>query len=264
VNDGYTEIRNYLSRELRERQARNPAYSLRRFARQIAISPAGLSEFLSGKRGLSKAKAEKVLDFLGESIEEREALLKRLPSSRNHQLADSSSYTLTAPDHYKVICDWHHFAVLSLVKTKNFRPSTDWIASTLGIPKSQTKKAVDRLFSLGLLKETKNKKWMRTHKTLSTTDQIKNLAVRHSHYQDLELARQSLNRDAIEERDFTAMTMAINPEKIPEAKQRIRKFSQKLSHVLEADPKLEVYRLTVHLFPLRGEAYKEKKNENSI
>ncbi|MGZ3699878.1 MAG: helix-turn-helix domain-containing protein, partial [Bdellovibrionota bacterium] len=58
----YSEL---LNEAFAERKAKNPSYSLRAFARYLAISAAALSQVLSRKRDLSKRNALKVAERLG-------------------------------------------------------------------------------------------------------------------------------------------------------------------------------------------------------
>ena len=53
----------------------------------------------------------------------------------------------------------------------------------------------------------------------------------------------------MDERDFSGITMAINVEKLDEAKEMIRAFRRKLCKFLETGKKTEVYTLRVQLFP---------------
>ena len=47
------------------------------------------------------------------------------------------------------------------------------------------------------------------------------------------------------------MTMAINKEKLPEAKERIKKFRRELSQFLnEGETNNEVYNLSISLYPV--------------
>lgn len=83
-----------------------------------------------------------------------------------------------------------------------------------------------------------------------TTSDVANSEIRRSHLQNIELMRLSLERDGLNVSDPTAMTMAIDPTRIPEAKKRIRKFRRDLCRYLEGGRKLEVFRIYLHLFPL--------------
>ena len=52
-----TDYREFLRRELTRRVQRNPAYSLRAFARDIRVSPSTLSEALRGRFDFSAPQA---------------------------------------------------------------------------------------------------------------------------------------------------------------------------------------------------------------
>lgn len=51
-------LRLFLAEELASRKQRNPAYSLRAFARRLQMSPSFLSEVLKGKKAVSPSRAE--------------------------------------------------------------------------------------------------------------------------------------------------------------------------------------------------------------
>ena len=73
---------------------------------------------------------------------------------------------------------------------------------------------------------------------------------------------ESLENDPIEVRSMTSMSMAIDPEKLPEARRLIEEFQEKLSTFLESENKERAYQLPISLFPLdkeRGTREGEKK-----
>jgi hypothetical protein len=67
----------------------------------------------------------------------------------------------------------------------------------------------------------------------------------------LEKAVISVEEDPIEARSMTGMTMAIDPAKLPEAKQMITEFNRGLCKFLESGPRKQVYQLGVCLYPLQ-------------
>ena len=56
------QIGDILKKELTQRQSNNPAYSLRAFARFLEISPATLSQIISGKRGVSVKRLDHIMN----------------------------------------------------------------------------------------------------------------------------------------------------------------------------------------------------------
>ena len=166
---------------------------------------------------------------------------------------DSSYLQLTA-DQFRVVSEWYYFAILSLVKTADFQSNSEWIAQRLGISVPQVNQAIDRLERLGLIENERGRIHLNQTR-YRTTDDVMNLSVRKSHFETLELAKQSLEQNAIEERDFSSITMAVDVEQLAQAKSLIRKFQDDLDALLEGDEqkqksRTEVYRLAVQLFPL--------------
>jgi uncharacterized protein (TIGR02147 family) len=90
----------------------------------------------------------------------------------------------------------------------------------------------------------------RSEKNYRTPDDVVDSSLKKGNAETLDLARESLYRDAIDERDFTAVTVAVNPKNLRTAKEMIRKFQDDLCDRLEDGTRTEVYRLSVQLFPL--------------
>lgn len=237
-------------------QSKNTKYSLRSYSRKVGIHAGALSSIMNGKRNVSRGMAEKITRKLLVDPQERAELLNLFPEKRKYRNTSemeqdqSSRYLEIEASSFKLIAEWEHFAVLSLVKTSNFKNNYKWIGDRLGITRFRAMEVVDRLISLGFLVLTEDGVLKRVHAQIRSSDETVNLSVRKSHEENLELARESLQRDAISERDFTSLTMAIDPEKMGKAKEMIRKFQDDLSDVLETGKKKEVYRFSIQLFPL--------------
>src|SRR5690606_36043223 len=67
----HQDYRSFLAAEFDRRQARNPAYSLRAFARDLKIAPSTLSEIFNRQHGLSPVRAARVAAEMGMSKDER-------------------------------------------------------------------------------------------------------------------------------------------------------------------------------------------------
>lgn len=246
------EIRKILSSEITKAQAHNPSYSLRAFARKIGIQPSALSEILNGKRNVTRKMAARILDHLCVNPEQAQTLMSKLNNKRmaSEAISSRSEFVQVNMDHYHVISEWYYFAILSLAETKGFKVQPEWIARRLNISIPNTRIALKRLERLGLLK--RNPKghlvWAGVH--FKTSNDVVNMSLRRSHYQNLELAKASLDKDEVSVRDFSSMTMAIDPKKIPEAKEMIKEFRRRLSDFMESGEKQEVYRICLQLFPL--------------
>lgn len=245
-----------LLKKYEEARLRNPRWSLRAFANKVGISSGSLSEIFQGKRVLSSQLKRKISVHLQLSpSEEVDFFEEELPDRlKTHRL----EYMKLTNDHFHMISDWWHYAILNLVNTHGFKPSVSWIAHRLGLEESTVEEAWERLFRLGQLKK-ENKKVVRAYARLETSDNVINLSVQKSHLQDLELKEKSLLNFSPDVRDHTSMTLTLNNNSIPKAKELIRIFQDRFSEEIESTPGEEVYKLSIALFPLTQSLSNPKK-----
>jgi uncharacterized protein (TIGR02147 family) len=241
-------------------QQKNPSYSLRAFAKKLNLSPSALSEILNGKRKVSLKMAVAIYERLGANPIDMNELTKSFTKNikRDSELealeADESeklNFLELSADQFNIIEKWHHFAILSLIETKDFKPNVEWMAKRINITATEVKLALERLERLGLVKCNERKtKISLTGGPLITSDDISNQAVKRSHYEDLKFAEGVLDNVNVVDRDFTAVTIAVDSKKLPKAKKMIREFQDRLSQFLESGDKDEVYKMTFYLYPL--------------
>jgi uncharacterized protein (TIGR02147 family) len=253
--DAQSTIQNMLRTTLVERQAKNPAFSLRSFAKKLGMSASAVSEILAGKRRVSIKLAGRILDRLAIAPDEREQVMQKFATNAKRAGASAhaptnTNYTQLSADHFHAVSDWYHFAILSLMETKIFKDDPVWIAERLGIRLSDAAQALERMQRLGMIRFDKNGQKQPSSSSFESPDEVANLALRKAHQQNLELAARSLEEDSVEVRDVTSMTMSIDPSKLKEAKRMIRDFQDRVSELLESGEKSEVYKINIQLFPL--------------
>jgi uncharacterized protein (TIGR02147 family) len=249
-------IQNLLRSHLLLAQSKNPKYSLRSYSRKVGIHAGALSSIMNGKRNVSRDMAEKITRKLLIDPQKRSEVLGMFPEKRKYRNTEEMKqdegprYLEIEASSFRMIAEWEHFAVLSLIKTVDFKNNYQWIADRLGITVYRAQEVVERLISLGFLELTSKNELNRLQANIRSSDDTVDLSVNKSHEETLELAKESLHRDLISERDFTTITMAIDPEKMAIAKEMIRKFQDELSDVMESGKQKQVYRLSMQLFPL--------------
>lgn len=253
-------IKNLLLQELARRQTRNSAYSLRAFARDLGIGVTSLSDVLADKRNLSKTNLAKVMERLAVSPVEKDRLWENYKQNAS-RAQDLDEKTLLEEDIFRLISDWYYLAVLNLTKVHDFQGHAEWIANRLGIKLEEAEEALLRLERLELVKKTRGQ-YVRTKKQLTTSRDIPSSAIRKHHSQNLVLAEQSLHRDPVEYREFGSVTVSVNPEKLPLAKELLLKTRKKIVDLLDNGATSEVYTLSFQLFPLtRLQILTEDKND---
>jgi len=241
----------WLRAEFRERQASHPGYSQRQFARRLGLPSGRASELISGKRRITPALAEKLAERLALSPRKRAQFFHAVLAERFAlpTTAPANEAYLLAEDTFQVIADWYHFAILSLMQTDDFEAAPPRIAQRLGIRAAEARQALERLQRVGLIRRQRGR-WVRTKQNLTTSWDISSPALRHSHRQELQRALAALELVPPEERDVSALTMAIDPRQLPKAKKLIREFQSAMETVLETGRRTEVYTLNVQLLPI--------------
>jgi uncharacterized protein (TIGR02147 family) len=249
-------FRSYLRSELLRRCRANPRYSLRAFARTLDYDPSSLSKILQGRRPLGPRTIERFGSALGldekavrqfiydERVSKVQGYLPTSPDNAYHQLS---------LDTFQVISDWYHYAILELIHVKGFRPSVRWIANTLCLRSNEVEAAIARLKKVGLLKVTEKGRFIEVRGDRLTTVGTpgSTAAFRNMQRQLLLKALHAMEATPIDERDQSSMTMAIDSRKLPQAKEKIRRFRRELCGFLtRVNERDAVYALTVALFPL--------------
>ncbi len=250
-------IQNLLRSNLLLAQRKNPKYSLRSYSKKIGIHVGALSYIINGKRNVSKTLAEKITRKLLIDPQKRNEILSLFPEKRKYLTTAQKEAATPEPlflqieaSEFKLIAEWEHYAILNLVKTKDFQSDTEWIAKRLGITQTRVRDVIERLLILGFIQKDIQGNLSRIAANIRSSDDTVDMSVRKSHDENLDLARESLHRDTIKERDFTSMTMAIDPAKMDAAKEMIRKFQDQIYELLTKGEQSEVYRISIQLFPL--------------
>lgn len=236
-------FRLHLQNELRRRTQSNAAYSIRSFARHLSVDPSFLAKILAGKRSVTQRTVIRFSEKLGLA-----------PQQVNEYIKEKNlpAFSALDSDHFECVADWEHYAILELIQAKDFQPEISHIAKRLGISRAAAQAAVERLQRLGLLTTNAEGKWISARGNNTTTAHpYTNSAFRQLQKQILQQALEALESIPLEKRDQSSITMCIDPKKIPEAKERIKKFRRELMEFLEAsDERTSVYQLSISLFPV--------------
>ncbi len=99
---------------------------------------------------------------------------------------------------------------------------------------------------------------MKVHEDVRTTEDIKSQALKDSHKETMRMGIDKLDQIEVELRDFSSSTIAIDLNKLPEAKAIIREFRQKMAALLSGGEKTDVFQLAIQFYPLTQTI--EKKN----
>lgn len=249
-------FRDCLRRELAARLDRNPRYSLRAFARSLDVPASTLSRALAGKRSISLEAAQRIAAALDLAPKEKAHFLDSLSETPTRRGASRATEVSEVDEEtFRVIADWQHYAILELTYLKAFRPEAGWIAKRLGISEMEASLALDRLLRLGLLR-WEGRKLKKTRRTLwkSPDGDAASQPMRRYQQQCLAKATDALDTIPFGKRTASAMTMPIDPAKLPLVRRMIEEFALEVCRTAAAGNMTDVYQLTIHFHSLlKGE-----------
>lgn len=248
-------IRSLVKDHISTVKKRNPLFSMRAYAKKLGISVGGLSSFISGKTDYSVETLEKIVTDIIPSPEERKDILKEYNIYLLEKLTEKTKssnydYRLLKEDEIAFIKDWYHYAILFLIRTKDFKLDILWIAKRLGITSNEVELALSRLVHLNLITINSDQTVSLLNNAVKTSDDVSNNSLRIMHKQMLYLAGQSLDNDSVELRDIISLTLPVNTKNLPKAKEILRRCQDDLMALLPAEEMNEVYHALFALYPV--------------
>jgi uncharacterized protein (TIGR02147 family) len=256
--------RDFIVKELKRRQALNPAYSLRAFARDLNVTISRISEVLTGKTGLSVERALHIAQVfeweedqtslfidLVESEHNRSPLGRKLAKER---LALRTTQARILPqEEFSLISEWYYVPMIELLQTKPGNYSPAFLGQRLGLDERTATEAIMKLQQLKLI-EWKEDALVATNKVRTTPKGIRSEATRKFHKQILKKAEAAIDTQPLEKRSITSAVMAVDQAQLQKIQERIREFRNELMKEIESAPaKNAVYCMSLNFFEMTVE-----------
>jgi len=261
--------RTILAETLSERTAVNPHYSLRAFARDLEISPQQLSNVINGRRGISPAASEKIAARLELTPHQKEVFCESLKAefsvsksqkivaqAKLASLAKESTTKTLELDLFKAISNWHHMALIELIKIsgKKLSPNQsqrlNWLSQKLGVPENEVKLALRRLERLELVRKTPTG-YAVNQDTVISDQGLSPESIRNYHRQILEKSLAALAFQTSDERYGSSSTLPVKVKNLARAKKLIQKFRVEFAkEISDHEDGEEIYALSLQFFRL--------------
>jgi uncharacterized protein (TIGR02147 family) len=257
----FKDAREYLVFEHHLRKTRRPSYSMRAFARDLAISPSSLNDFLRARVGMSPSRIERISRILNwsdsrkqhfreliQSKHERDPVLRQtaLVSVRRRLKEGSFALSLEA---FKIISDWYHLAIIELCSIRNHL-DVSTIATELKLNKKTVRLAVARLLNLKLLSQTEF-----GLKPVTDSNHFGDVgsseAIKTFHSQVLELAQNALQKNDQPAFDSQSFFYSVEQKKLSQMNSEIRHAVLAIVNRYAQTEKADcIQALTLQIFPI--------------
>jgi uncharacterized protein (TIGR02147 family) len=260
----HASYRSYLRACADSRIARNPAYSVRAFAFQLGVTPAFLSEILSGKKHLSSDKALRLAQKLSLDepqtryfcllVQAEKAKTEELKQNIIRELRDMATprydFRDLGLDQFAVIADWYHLAIrnLTLIDGFSFTPAS--IASTLGITTDEASAAIERLETLNLIaRDAATGRYQRTGQSVMADGRRMTDAVRRFQEQMLERGLHAYRTFPTHRRALTSLMVPADAEFLAKFDELADRFIRDVNRLSDqCTHKTQLFHVSVHGF----------------
>jgi len=267
----YTDL---LLDELQKRCKKNAKYSLRSFARDLAISPSFLSRVLRRENSLTLKRAQAIAAKIvwskfklelffqlvqvhhcesGQAKEFFESQLNKVIKNKK-----SEAYSLSQ-NQQSLLINWYDLAIVELTLHPDFESSPRWIGNRLSILPNQAKESIRRLLYLGVLfyekaqlKRSHNRYWIGNYPSKS---------IQNFHHQHLSLASHALIKQNMNERHFMGSSFPIHSSLLPELMKRLGEFHEESLNFAEKKKPNQIYHLATQLYRLDKAELKSIQND---
>jgi len=263
----YLDARKYLRDFYAFKKTEKHGYSYRVFCRSAGLkSPNYLKLVIDNARSLSSATARKFAQACGLGARETEYFLhlvdftqasdskqksaayERLNSFREYQRAHQLQ---AAEAHY--FSKWYLPAIRELALRTDFRCEPLWVARALEPPITvrEAKQALEVLKALQLLTQNAAGCWVPRDRLITTGAETTNVHMAEFHRSMMARASAAIDLFGPEDRDLSALTLAVNAEGMRQVKTQIQMFRRALLELTADQPNLDrVIQVNFQMFPL--------------
>ncbi len=259
------DFRLFLRDVLKERQVKNPSYSMSAFARDLKMSPQKLSQVLKGISGLSveaaretskrlaldPSEADLFVALVG-TVHARSHELKRIYAETVRRLLSLKSAAQKQPNEFAPLADALTWTCFLLVDTVDFKPEMSWVAQRAGASVEDCQKAFDRLFESGLIVVKDSGLWVQNHSLLQYAFPSSGPEIRKFYSEMLARATTAVENVPYDSRYNHVVMLPVSEEVYAEMKLKIDEFAQSLleQYSSQSARATRVYACSVSLFPL--------------
>lgn len=261
----------YLNFQFRERQKRNPKFSLRAWARQLGFeNPSLLFQVLRRERKLKIELAGKLatnLNLKGKNLKYFEIIVLKnasksetekrvyeamIPVLRPKKFWSASAFSLEL---FSMAAEWYHWAILEMSELADFEANEDFIQNRLSgsLDKKTIRSALDRLVRLGFFEKAKDGKLVRANPENAPNflrNKVPSEAVRSYHKQMIEKAKAAVDEQTMEERYLRGTTLPFKCADREKVEEILRNAHSEILALASKGDAEELYQLNTQFFRL--------------
>jgi uncharacterized protein (TIGR02147 family) len=262
----YTDYRKFLAERYLELKARDRKFSHRYISKQVGFGSAGFfADVLAGRRNLAGPPLLKLASLLDLGKEDEEYFINLVMYNQSGSIDEKNRYyeklmgvsrvdvRVLQADKFEYFSTWYCPAIRELLSFYPYRGDYRALAKKLDPPitPEEAAKAIELLGKLDLIRREADGRYAVTETSVSTGEGFASLMVANFQRSFMDLARESLDRHATEERDFSTLSLPFAKEDLERARIAIARMRKYLLAMSDKCRKPErVYQFNFQAFPL--------------
>lgn len=262
----YTDFRCYLKAYYDARKARERKFSQRFIAGRVGVASSGwFADILSGRINLSGAQRTQLVRVLGLKANEEDYFEAMVNYGQAGSMEERNRYfhkllafkevkaDLVEKDKFEYFSHWYHAAIRELLFIHDFRGDCEELARRLDPPirPAAAKRSIELLERLGFIRKDEAGRFRPTASILKKDSAFKSLHLANFLKANMTLGIESLERHAKEDRDVSALTLALSEEDFRQAALEIKNLRKRLLALSERPCRAKkVYQCNFQLFPV--------------
>ncbi len=272
---GYEETKLLLNSYLSKRQKIDPQFSVRKWSKDLGHnSHSLLSLQLKGKRKIKIQHIDRFASSMSltefetryfkgltllekaQNREEKEYQLCKLLENVPHRLIKTKKYR-----QFSLISNWLNMAIMALSELKEFQINEQSVFKKLGHRASvlEIQESLSLLQKESLLKKD-GENFIPIYEALVTDNDVLDIGIRKYHKEASLLAKEAVDSQGLNQREFQSFCLSISKEKIPIAKELVRKFRDDFCQLVGGSGE-DIYKMNIQLFQLSRSA--EEKDSSA-
>jgi uncharacterized protein (TIGR02147 family) len=255
------DFRSILMLEFEQRKMRRASYSIRAFARDLAINPVTLTAVLNKRHGISRKVAEGIADrlkfdarrkgFFCDLVDSLHARTKFEKTQAQLRLKEyRADFDKIDDGDLHLLSRWFYPAVLEIVTNYGKKMTASQISSRLRISKAQAEEALGYLQENKMILKTKTG-YAANRKHLKATGVSPSSVIRSWHQQVIDLSKIALERQPVQKRKYLTSVFGLDSTRVDEARKWLANAHQQFLDEFATQPTTDsVYAFSNQFFQI--------------
>lgn len=263
------QIHSILKTHFLKKKESSRAFSLRKMAKQLEISPTHLSQIINGRRNLPVPLLHPMCVLLDIDHEKEEVLNAEIlkiqgwhqpPSNalKNYEKSfvshGENQWPTPNPDDFELFEDYRVLAILEATQLKDYDGSVTFLADRLQIKSDFVLKTLSTLKAKNFIVEKTPGVLIKTNALMEIQSRRNKKSIAAFHCSILDKAKEVLQEKVSDEdfqaRNVSGFTFTCAKSHIPLLRAQVSEFLKSLAMETKDLPAEELYQLSVQLFPL--------------